>query len=84
MAKVKVVLNESAVGAQLLKGGPVVGMCVGIAESMAANAGPGYAAKARPLGDRSGAIVYPTNHSSKRDNEQNNTLVKLSRSKVSG
>ncbi len=83
MAKtVKIVLHGGVIRSELLKGAGVAGMCEGIANSMASNAGTGYAVERDYTSQRARFRVYPKTKAAKRDAAENNTLVKASRRKV--
>lgn len=80
MAKsVKIELHQAVVRAELLNGAGIVAACMGVAQGIASQSGPGYTVQRRQLSTRPGFIVFPSTGRAMSDNEQNNTLAKASR-----
>lgn len=80
MAKrVRIVLHQGVVRAELLNGAGIAGMCQSVAQGMAAQSGAGYIVERRQLSTRTGFLVRPATEDAAHDNEQNNTLAKASR-----
>jgi hypothetical protein len=75
MANVKVKLNSSGVR-ELLKSSEIQNYCVSLAESRQSAMGDGYEVQTRNYPERSGAIIVATSSKAKKDNLENNTLLK--------
>ena len=75
MADVKIVLNDSGVK-ELLKSSTVADMCMKIASKASSGCGEGYEAQSRNYPERNGAAVIAVTYQAKRDNAENNTILK--------
>lgn len=82
--KVRIVLHRGVVRAELLKGAGIAGFCQSVAQGKAAQAGEGYVVERRNLSTRVGFLVKPETEDAAFDNEQNNTLAKVSRRRHRG
>lgn len=71
-------LDYAGVG-QLLKSSEMQTMLSGIARAKASQAGEGYGSDCRVLSTRAVATVYTESDEAKRDNLDNNTLLKVVR-----
>lgn len=79
MAKVEIKLNNAGVR-ELLQSGEVAKYIDDLAQSIAINAGTGYSARSHPTGQRTIANVYAETSAARRENQNNNTLLKAMRS----
>jgi len=79
MAKVRIVLDEAQVRAQLLKSPEIRAECEEAARRMAAAAGNGYETDAYSGTNRINVSVYPATPEAVEDNFTNNTLEKVAR-----
>lgn len=75
MADVRIVLNGSGVK-ELLKSSSVADMCMEIASKAVNSCGEGYEAQSRNYPERTGAAVVAVTYQAKRDNAENNTILK--------
>ena len=75
MAKVKVVLNRSGVRA-LLRSEEMKAVCAEKAQAVCARCGTGYATDTYTGKNRVNAMVWADTTQAKRDNAENNTLLK--------
>jgi len=82
--KVRIVLHQGVVRAELLKGAGIAGFCRSVAQGMAARSGDGYVVEQRNLSTRTGFLVKPATEDAAYDNEQNNTLARESRRRHRG
>lgn len=78
MAKVKVVLNRDGVR-EMLKSPEVEKMCMDIATNAVARLGEGYEAEVRHYPERTAAAILPMTYQAKKDNLENNTILKALR-----
>lgn len=78
MANVKIVLNKEGVRA-LLKSPEVEKMCMDIANQTVAKCGEGYEAQVRHYPERTAAAILPMTYQAKKDNLENNTILKALR-----
>lgn len=77
MSKVKIVLNEANVRALLKKVGSTT--CTRLAKEAAARCGSGYEVQTRNYPTRTGAIIKPATPDAKRDNMENDTILRAIR-----
>lgn len=75
MAKVKFQLNRAGVR-ELLRSGEMMGICQEYAQGIQNRAGDGYEADTYIGKNRVNAMVYAATQKAKRDNLENNTLLK--------
>lgn len=75
MAKVKVTLNRSGVRA-LLKSEEMKAVCAEKAQAVCARCGTGYATDTYTGKNRVNAMVWADTTQARRDNAENNTLLK--------
>lgn len=78
MARIKFKLNSAGVR-ELLKSPDIVAECAKHAEATASAAGDGYVAEPREYPERSGYAVRANTFKARRDNYNNNTLLKALR-----
>ena len=78
MAKVKFKLNRSGVR-ELLRSEKMMSVCKGYADGIRERAGEGYEQDTYVGKNRVNAMVYPDTIKAKRDNLDNNTLLKAVR-----
>lgn len=76
MAGLKVVLDKYEVRNQLLKSDSMKAICKELAEDVAGKCGPGYKVDTYDGRRRVNAMVYPDTEEAKKDNLDNNTLLK--------
>lgn len=77
MAKLRVKLNSKGVR-ELLKSKEIMDTCVELAQDAAKRAGTGYEADSGYVGKtRASAMVRPATFAARRDDLQNNTLLKV-------
>lgn len=76
MAEMKVELNRSEVGEQLLKSDWIAGICSQIASEIMHNCGEGYTMDDRLGRNRVNARVYAETTAARKDNINHNTLLK--------
>lgn len=76
MARVKVVLNRSAVRDQLLRSSEMQSICEEQARGIAARCGPGFAVDTHTGRNRVNAMVYADTFEARKDNMKNNTILK--------
>ena len=74
----KVKLNHNGVG-ELLKSNAMQQICLEHANRIRNNAGPGYEVQRRNYPERSGAVVKAVSYEARKDNAENNTLLKAVR-----
>lgn len=75
MADVKIVLNRAGVR-QLLKDEKIAQVCRDIANQTVSRCGEGYEVQDRNYPERTGAAVLAVTYQAKRDNSENQTLLK--------
>lgn len=75
MAKVKVVLNRSGVR-ELLRSREMKAACADQARAVCARCGTGYTTDTYTGQNRVNAMVWPDTTEARRDNAENNTLLK--------
>ena len=78
MSNVKIVLNSAGVVA-LLKSNEVAAMLQTVGNEVVERAGDGYKATVATSGDRKKVFVRPATAKARRDNMDNNTLLKALR-----
>lgn len=76
MAKVKFKLNRAGVG-QLLKGSEMQSILGSVGAQKAAQAGDGYDSDVHVYQKRAVANVYAADAAARKDNLENNTLLKV-------
>lgn len=79
MSKFEVELNTKAVG-ELLKSQEITDFMLDIARQMKGQTGEGYSTDSFVGRTRSNVSIYPATKEAQKDNYQNNTLIKVSRS----
>ena len=75
MGKVKFVLNKSGVR-ELLRSEEMMGLCQEYAQGIQERAGDGYESDTYVGKNRVNAMVFASTSKAKRDNLENNTLLK--------
>lgn len=75
MSKVKFEMNRKGIG-QLLKSKEMTNVLQGVAYQVQGRAGDGYAVETYVGFDRAHAIIYTDTPEAKKDNAENNTLLK--------
>lgn len=80
MSKTKIVLNSTGVRA-LLKSNEIANVCDEIASNVLARCGDGYERDSYIGKNRVNAMVYASTYQAKKDNLENNTLLKAVSSK---
>lgn len=75
MADIKIVLNREGVR-QILKDEKIAQVCRDIANKTASRCGEGYEVQDRNYPERTGAAVLAVTYQAKRDNSENQTLLK--------
>ena len=75
MSKVKFEMNKKGIG-ELLKSKEMTGVLQGVAYQVQGRAGDGYEVDTFVGFDRAHAVVYADTYKAKKDNAENNTLLK--------
>lgn len=75
MSKVKIELNNAGIR-ELLKSPEVMALCVESANQVRSRAGDGFEVESYTGFDRAHAVVFADTPEAKRDNLENNTLLK--------
>ena len=75
MAKVEVKLNSHGVR-EVLRSDAVAEMCMSRAALALSRCGSGYEIDTRTYPERKGAVIKATSYKARKDNAENNTLLK--------
>jgi hypothetical protein len=75
MGNIRVVLNSKGIQ-EMLKSPEVAEMCMQKAASALSRCGDGYEMDSRPYPERKGAVIKAVSYRAKKDNLDNNTLLK--------